>query len=173
MAVTDKIIFLDLDGVMNTLRHQRQLMYEGMVWEDRHGAFFDPVAVAQLRRIIDATHAAIVIESSWKCLGLEAMQRLWHARRMPGEVIDVTPSGISDSVLLSADIDVTDPTVLHSKGAEIASWLYDNNMQQAPYVIIDDGYVILESQFPHFVQTDSYDGLTETLATRAIGILSE
>lgn len=101
------------------------------------------------------------------------MQRLWHARRMPGEVIDVTPSGISDSVLLSADIDVTDPTVLHSKGAEIASWLYDNNMQQAPYVIIDDGYVILESQFPHFVQTDSYDGLTETLATRAIGILSE
>lgn len=93
MAVTDKIIFLDLDGVMNTLRHQRQLMYEGKVWEDRHGAFFDPVAVAQLRRIIDATHAAIVIESSWKCLGLEAMQRLWHARRMPGEVIDVTPSG--------------------------------------------------------------------------------
>lgn len=31
MAVTDKIIFLDLDGVMNTLRHQRQLMYEGKV----------------------------------------------------------------------------------------------------------------------------------------------
>lgn len=92
---------------------------------------------------------------------------------MPGEVIDVTPSGISDSVLLSADIDVTDPTVLHSKGAEIASWLYDNNMQQAPYVNFDDGYVILESQLPHFVQTDSYDGLTEKLATRAIGILSE
>ena len=173
MAVAEKIIFLDLDGVMITRRHQRQLMYEGKVWKDRHGAFFDPVAVAQLKRIIDATHAAIVIESSWKCLGLEAMQRLWHTRRMPGEVIDVTPSGISDSVLLSADIDVTDLAVLHSKGAEIASWLYDNNMQLASYVIIDDGYVIMESQLSHFVQTDSYDGLTEKLATRAIRILSE
>ena len=80
---------------------------------------------------------------------------------------------ISGSVLLSADIDVTDPAVLHSKGAEIASWFYDNNMQQAPYVIIDDGYVTMESQLLHFVQTDSYDGLTETLATRAIRILSE
>ena len=56
----------------------------------------------------------------------------------------------------------------------IPNWgLYDNNMQQAPYVIIDDGYVTMESQLLHFVQTDSYDGLTETLATRAIRILSE
>lgn len=166
-----RIIFLDLDGVLNTEYHQRMLQYEGKPWQDGHGAFFDPQAVAQLQRIVDTTHADIVIESSWKYLGVEAMQRMWEDRRLPGRVAGVTPSAISDSVLLAADLDITDPAMLHCKGAEIASWLADNGMQGAPYVIIDDEYVILESQQPHFVMTNPYDGITEELAERAVGIL--
>lgn len=69
-----KIIFLDFDGVLNTEYHQRQLQFEGKIWQDRHGASFDPEAVKQLQAIVDKTHADIVIESSWKYLGLEAMQ---------------------------------------------------------------------------------------------------
>ena len=33
-----KIIFLDFDGVLNTEYHQRQLQFEGKIWQDRHGA---------------------------------------------------------------------------------------------------------------------------------------
>ena len=33
-----KIIFLDFDGVQNTEYHQRQLQFEGKIWQDRHGA---------------------------------------------------------------------------------------------------------------------------------------
>lgn len=69
-----KIIFLDFDGVLNTEYHQRQLQFEGKIWQDRHGASFDPEAVKQLQAIVDKTHADIVIESSWKYLGLETMQ---------------------------------------------------------------------------------------------------
>lgn len=166
------IVFLDFDGVLNTEYNQRMLQYEGKPWQDKHGAFFDPQAVEQLQRIIDATHSDIVIESSWKYLGLEAMQRMWKDRRLPGRVIDITPSAISDSVLLSADLDITDPSSLHCKGAEIASWLADSGMQDAPYVIIDDEYVILESQQPHLVMTNPYDGITEDLATQAMRILN-
>lgn len=43
-----KIIFLDFDGVLNTEYHQRLLQYEGKVWQDKHGACFDPKAVKQL-----------------------------------------------------------------------------------------------------------------------------
>ena len=69
-----KIIFLDFDGVLNTEYHQRQLQFEGKIWQDKHGASFDPEAVKQLQAIVDKTHADIVIESSWKYLGLETMQ---------------------------------------------------------------------------------------------------
>ena len=122
-----KIIFLDFDGVLNTEYHQRQLQFEGKIWQDR---------------------------------------------QLPGRVIDITPSVISDSLLLSADLEQTSPSALHCKGAEIASWLYDNNIQDTPYAIIDDEYVILESQLPHLVLTNPYDGLTEELAMRVIGILN-
>ena len=126
----------------------------------------------QLQTIVDMTHADIVIESSWKYLGLEAMQDMWKDRQLPGKVIGITPSAISDNILLSTDLDVLDSSMLHCKGAEIASWLHENNMQEVPYVIIDDEYVILESQLPHFILTNPYDGLIEELAMRAIGILN-
>lgn len=170
--MSNKIIFLDFDGVLNTEYYQRMLRYESKPWQDKYGAFFDPQAVEQLRRVVDATQADIVIESSWKFLGLEVMKCMWKDRRLSGRVIDVTPSAISDSVLLSADLDITDPSSLHCKGAEIASWLADNNMQDAQYVIIDDEYVILESQQPYFVMTNSYNGITEEIATRAIHLLN-
>lgn len=156
-----KIIFLDFDGVLNTEHHQRQLLYERKAWQDKYGTCFDPEAVKQLQTIVDMTHADIVIESSWKYLGLEAMQDMWKDRQLPGKVIGITPSAISDNILLSTDLDVLDSSMLHCKGAEIASWLHENNMQEVPYVIIDDEYVILESQLPHFILTNPYDGLIE------------
>lgn len=119
------------------------------------------------------THADIVIASSWKYLGLEAMQEMWQDRQLPGRVIDITPSVVSDSLLLSADLEQTSPAALHCKGAEIASWFNDNGMKNASYVIIDDEYVIMESQLPHFILTNPYDGLTEELAMRAINILNQ
>lgn len=168
-----KIIFLDFDGVLNTEYHQRQLQFEGKIWQDRHGASFDPEAVKQLQTIVEMTHADIVIASSWKYLGLEAMQEMWQDRQLPGRVIDITPSVVSDSLLLSADLEQTSPAALHCKGAEIASWFNDNGMKNASYVIIDDEYVIMESQLPHFILTNPYDGLTEELAMRAINILNQ
>ena len=124
--MSDKIIFLDFDGVLNTEHYQNYLYHEGKPWQDEHGAFFDPETVEQLRRIIDITHADIVVESSWKYLGLEAMQEMWEVRNIPGRVIDITPSTVSDSWLLNANIDELNPAMGHCKGMEIASWLSDH-----------------------------------------------
>lgn len=173
MTKHSKIIFLDFDGVLNTEYCQRLLQREGKTCQDKHGACFDPRTVKQLQTIVDMTHADIVIESSWKYLGLEAMQEMWQDRQLPGRVIDITPSFVSDSILLSTDLEQISPSALHCKGAEISSWLHDNKMQDTPYVIIDDEYVILESQRPHFILTNPYDGLTEELAMRAINVLNQ
>lgn len=168
----NKIIFLDFDGVLNTEHYQRLLYHEGKPLDDEYGPFFDPDATEQLRRIVDATQADIVIESSWKYLGIEAMQELWMARQMPGKVIDITPSAVSDNWLLTADLDDLSPAKGHCKGMEIASWLSDNATQEVRYVIIDDEYVILDSQVSHFILTNPYEGLTDVQADRAISILN-
>ena len=170
----EKYIFLDFDGVLNTEHYQNLLYREGKAFQDEYGAFFDPEAVEQLKRIINATHADIVIQSSWKYLGLEAMQEMWKGRDMPGKVIDITPSSVSDSWLLTENLDEIDPSMGHCKGMEIASWLsdYAKTKEGTKYVIIDDEYVILDSQQPNFILTNPYDGITEDLADRAISILN-
>ena len=150
-----KIIFLDFDGVLNTEYYQGLLQFQGKQWQDQYGAFFDPRAVRQLKRVIDTTDADIVVESSWKYLGLEAMQELWRVRNLPGRVIDITPS-LTDNA---------------SKGEEIAAWLSEYAMPDTRYVIIDDEYVVLDSQIPYFILTNPYEGLTEEHADRAISIL--
>ena len=162
-----KIIFLDFDGVLNTEHYQGLLRYQGEPWQDEHGAFFDPNAVKQLRRIIDATGAVIVIESSWKYLGLDAMKELWKVRNLPGRVVDITPSSVSDEYLLKN----LDTTMIHCKGMEIASWLSEQ-AEDIRYTIIDDEYVILDSQLPHFILTNPYEGITEEQTNRAISILN-
>ena len=168
----DKIIFLDLDGVLNTEYYQNYLCYQGLAYQDEYGAFFDPETTKQLKRIVDATNAKIVIESSWKYLGLDAMQEMWSDRQLPGKVIDITPSSVSDQWLLTANLDDIDPAMGHCKGMEIASWLADYTGPDARYVIIDDEYVILGSQVPNFILTNPYDGITEELADKAISILN-
>ena len=151
-----KIIFLDFDGVLNTEHYQGLLQYQGKPWQDEYGAFFDPKAVKQLKRIIDATDADIVVESSWKYLGLDAMKELWEVRNLPGTIIDITPSLLGKN-----------------KGVEIASWLSKYAKQDIRYVIMDDEYVILDSQLPHFILTNPYEGITEEQANRAISMLNE
>ena len=165
-----KFIFLDFDGVLNTEFYQNLLISQGKPWGDENGAFFDPEAVMQLKRIVDATCADIIIESSWKYLGLKAMQEMWHARQLPGRVIDITPFYASDGWLQATSIDENNLT--HCKGIEIASWLFDHASQDARYVIIDDEYVILDSQLLHFIMTNPFDGITEEMANRAIAILN-
>ena len=58
------------------------------------------------------------------------------------------------------------------KGVEIASWMADNLNEEIRYVIIDDEYVIQDSQLPHFIQTDPYDGITQEFANSVIKILN-
>ena len=172
-APMDKYIFLDFDGVLNTEFYQDLLMSQGEPYRDKYGPFFDPVAVEQLKRVVDSTHADIVIESSWKYLGLEAMQGMWTDRQLPGRVIDITPSIVSVSWSSNIDLDDFRLDARQSKGIEIDFWLFENAARGARYVIIDDEYVILDSQLPHFILTNPFDGITDLLADRAIAILND
>ena len=60
-----KIIFLDLDGVLNTWQYSSYLVNSGIEEFDENGSLFDPEAIKNLQYIIDSTHAHIVISSTW------------------------------------------------------------------------------------------------------------
>ena len=165
-----KILFLDIDGVLNTERQHDRCVNEGIVPVDNFGYAFDPVAVANLEWIVQETGAEIVISSSWKLWGLGAMQRMWTRRGLPGKVIDITPSTESDEMLLSVDLVYMDIPAI--KGSEIKEWLSAHGKNVSRYAILDDEQEMLPEQQSHFVRTNPAVGITEEATEKAITILN-
>lgn len=165
-----KVIFLDIDGVLNTERQHNRCVEAGLAYVDNFGYAFDPVSVANLKKIVDEVGADIVISSSWKFWGLSTMQKLWTNRELPGKLIDVTPNNVSDEMLLSVDLDLMELPA--GKGSEIKEWLETKGQQVTHYAILDDLPDMLPEQQSHFVQTDPRIGITEDDADRVISILT-
>ena len=163
----DKILFLDIDGVLNVIP-------QGF---DEFGAIFHQHFVDNLKRIIDETGAKIVISSTWRYAGPDEMKLMWEMRDLPGEVIDVTPYFASEEIKeLYAE-----NTKQDCRGYEIQEWL--DNHECESYVILDDDTDMLSRQMSNFVRTseniDDYDcvdvgyGLIDRCTEKAIEILNK
>lgn len=162
------IIFLDIDGVLNT---ERWHLNEGQNSpQDQFGDSFDPEAVANLVLIIEKTGADIVISSSWKFSGHESMQAMWRERKLPGKVIGITPSTLSDEMLLKADPDELDK--MPFKGYDVKEWLSNHSKQIKNYVIIDDENSFLPEQRSRLILTDPKCGISKEDAGRVINLLN-
>ena len=147
-----KVLFLDIDGVLNTDRQHWHCQMNGVTPVDEFGYEFDPKAVNNLTTIFEETGAEIVISSSWKFLGLQTLQKMWKDRNLPGTILDITPDG-------------------DNKGWEIDEWLLKHKGQVNGYAIIDDENDMQPEQQGHFVQTNSQFGITLKDAERVITIL--
>lgn len=158
----ERYIFLDIDGVLNTERNYKALVREGRYWRDDYGPFFDPEAVANLRDIIETTHADVIITSTWKYRGLDAMHTLWTLREMPGILLGITPEAEHDDYC--------------TRGMEILKWLTDNapeNAEEYRYVIIDDSPYFLPEQMDVLIRTSSKVGITAEDAAHAKELLMQ
>lgn len=164
-----KIIFLDLDGVLNTTRWH--YLADRNELQDEYGDKFDPIAVANLAKIIDETRADIVISSSWKFMGLQKMQKMWKERKLPGKVIGITPNSVSDEFLLNADLDNID--IMAVRGQEIKEWLMLHGKDVTHYAILDDMNDILLEQEQQFVWINPTVGITTENMKKTIMILTK
>ena len=163
-----KIIFLDIDGVLNTQDWHSRMTKDTP--RDEFGWAFDPVAVENLGHVVKETGASIVISSSWKFLGLAKLREMWKIRNLPGTILDITPNTVSDEVLLNANLDEMELGVC--RGNEIKEWLSKHKGEVSNYVIIDDFDDMLPEQEDHVVLTDTLIGITEFDAEKAITILN-
>ena len=66
-----KILFLDIDGVLNPGQYNKYMIENNLNDFDENGSIFDPNAVDNLRYIIDYTNADIIISSIWRYDGLD------------------------------------------------------------------------------------------------------
>lgn len=163
-----KVIFLDIDGVLNTKYWYTQM--DRNTPKDKYGYVFDPNTVANLKRIVEESGADIVISSSWKCMGLSQIEEMWRDRSLPGKIIGITPNSVSDEMLLNADIDSIE--LFHIRGEEIKQWLTKYGKQVSNYAIIDDMDNMLSEQQSRFVHTNPEVGITEEDAQKTIEILN-
>jgi len=162
-----KIIFLDIDGVLNVYSNNH----------DKYGSQFHKHLVENLGYVIDSTKAKIVISSSWRHSGLKTMKDMWKDRKLPGEVIDITIN--CHQLIQDGKFEFYDEV---DRGHEIQDWL-DTHPEVENYVIFDDDNDMLKSQRDNFVRTanntnheDCVDmgyGLTKICAEKAIKILNK
>jgi hypothetical protein len=157
-----KIIFLDIDGVLNCedAYHAGECQYQEWTSEDgkkEHHQRFCSWSKKLLNQLIVDTGAKVVISSTWRRSGIEWLRQVWKIEGMMGEIIGVT------KVLRNSSLEYTIP-----RGCEIDKWLkdkgfyhvnWDENIQQEymeksgieNYIIIDDDSDMLYGQRNHFV----------------------
>ena len=153
-----KVIFLDFDGVMDTVYYDHVLAKEGKPGNDEYGCVFDPNCIKNLKHIIDLTGADIVVSSSWKYLmSYQDFLNMWKDRGLPGFVTDVTP----------------EPPNRRNRGDEIDAWIEECHTE-CQYVIIDDlgANNFNEHQIPRLLIVNPFVGLDEDVAEKAITLLN-
>ena len=152
-----KVIFLDIDGVLNHEQHYKWLMETDEptpLQEVYPYSEFNPKSCQLLNEIIKETGAQIVVSSSWRLDGENRLNSLFKHFGLP-RIYDITP--------------VFNNRV---RGDEIKQWLSEHpNVDK--YAILDDDTDMLPEQIPFFIKTNPYeDGLNEECKEKAIEILN-
>jgi len=129
-----KVLFLDIDGVLNSVR--TCVAFGGYPMKLEHIAAFDLVAIRLLHRLCDSAGVVVVLSSAW---------RLSHPFKEVGDALGLPI------------IDRT-PSLPGPRGAEIAAWLAEHPEVET-WAIVDDDADMLDGQLPRFVHTNGEDGM--------------
>jgi hypothetical protein len=156
-----KIIFLDIDGVLNCEEAYRsgECQYQEWVWEDGrkdHYQRFCSWSKDLLNKLIEKTEAKIVISSTWRHSGIEFMQKVWNMEEMKGEIIGITPSMRTKGIHIPRGMEIKYFLEEDLKFSHI-NWDQDQQRESMKrsgvdnYIIIDDDSDMLYNQRNHFV----------------------
>lgn len=152
--MNNKIIFLDVDGVLNSAKFDRWLQDHHM--KQYYGyELLDQNAILNLQDIVFVTGANIVLSSSWR-LSNSCSERLRQ---------QLLPYGLQF-------IDKTVCLRQEDRGEEIKEWL-SRHPEVSYFVILDDDDDFKDEELKkHFVQTTFDSGLLEEHVNKAIEILN-
>lgn len=158
-----KLIFLDIDGVLNS-----HAFWDVATQAERHKEEGFPMcdidrnAVEILNELIAETGAKIVISSSWRNLFSHFhLAHILGEMGLVGEIVGVTPR-----LHVKGDYGRSIP-----RGCEIDAWLHKNYTyrydETVRYIILDDDSDMLLHQQENFFNVDHYVGLTRKTTYKA------
>lgn len=130
------ILFLDVDGVLNSTRSCVAVGGYPHGFDSAQRGMFDEIAVMLIQRLCRAADVQVVVSSAW---------RLHH---------DYTAIGVG----LGLPTIGRTPSLPGVRGNEIKAWLAEHP-EVDRYAIVDDDPDMLPEQLPYFVQTDGREGL--------------
>ena len=133
-----KIIFLDIDGVMNSEVYHRSLNTKKKGWRR-----FEPEAVKMIKKLVEEFNAKIVVSSLWRFVAKKEL------------VTELKETELINHLHIDWKTPIIEPG---HRGREIKLWL-DEHPEIKEFVILDDDSDVLELFSDKFVRTDYYDGL--------------
>ena len=152
-----KIIFLDIDGVLRPVT----------------GEDFNRRNINNLNKLTEETGAKIVISSTWRQKGIEAVKEFLYKHDVKGDIIDITPIFI---ISKAWGKDWEKPSKIKApRGLEIKEWMRDYTTMDRyieSYVIIDDSEDMFLSQESHYVKVEQTKGFDKKCLDKSKEILN-
>lgn len=136
MKGINKYLFLDVDGVLNSVSWYRE------EWNKYHSyphGDFDPKCVEIVNRIVEETGCKVVVSSSWRTES--NLQSIFDKAGLKFKIHSITPFG-------------------SHRGCEIQEWL-DSQTEPYVYAILDDDRDMLSHQRKYFIKTNTVIGITD------------
>lgn len=147
-----KIVFLDIDGVLN---NEKTIITTSTGYD-----FIEDYKIQILKYLLNKTKAKVVLSSTWR-LERDNPQRNQDFCELQDKLKEY---GIEF-------YDYT-PTLLRGRRQEeIFEWL-KNNPNVENYTILDDSYDEIDKTLPNFFKTNFKTGLTREIAEEAIKFLN-
>jgi hypothetical protein len=162
-----KIIFLDIDNVLNSDVYTESEMYKqataGMsdakIMLVAHHLHLDPDALKLINDLVNRSGAEVVLSSTWR------------TKYSPAEVTKMMQGRGATFTVTASTPDLTRGRMSRyvSRGAEISAYLRGYDVKPE-YVILDDRYD-MDHHKEHLVQTEMKYGLTKEHVEKALEIL--
>ena len=164
-----KIIFLDIDGVLNADedfggRSKPNPLVHGICGISK-------TRIKRLKRIVDATNAKIVLVSSWKYDYRDYMRgndNVW-GKYLRNKLRKVGVEIFDDTYRL-------DNACGQDRGYEIVTWISESKEPVESWIVLDDEVFRdykMQGIIPHLIKTSEKTGLTEELTNEAIKLLNK
>lgn len=161
----DKIIFLDIDGVLNS----RQ-WFMNVHLKEKPRFQIDPKTIKRLNHIIYKTGAKVVISSTWRAgREIEWFNWCFNLHGFNGLVIGKTPIINHDMVVIPRGVEIMEFCGTHYGHP---AYFKEHPSRLAGYVILDDDADMLYEQKDNFVNTDFDYGLCDHHVPKIIEILN-
>lgn len=165
-----KVLFLDVDGVLNS---NNNLLFDHVIENDK---------LQILKSIVERTNAKLVLSSNWRC-ETRALVKLWTALENAGLTLyGITPFGVKINDMQQTpwkdvqrcDDFIFEDDVNNDRGAEIAWWIWRRREKIDKFAIVDDEDIDIRKYFPNnIVKTGFSTGLTSKDAAKIIKMLEE